>query len=121
MPRASDVPSFEAESMPSPAATNALGVKGCGEAGCAGSLVAVNNAIADALWGVRHHQSGNAGLARARMAGHSGGAQQGSVGRPDIAAFAAPYLPLKRGGRFAQQTGWGSIFLAVMILCHREN
>jgi carbon-monoxide dehydrogenase large subunit len=50
MPRAADVPSFESESMPSPAATNPLGVKGCGEAGCAGSLVAVNNAIADALW-----------------------------------------------------------------------
>jgi len=52
MPRASDVPSFEAESMPCPATTNVLGVKGCGEAGCAGSLVAVNNAIADALWEV---------------------------------------------------------------------
>jgi carbon-monoxide dehydrogenase large subunit len=50
MPRAADVPSFESESMPSPAATNPLGVKGCGEAGCAGSLVSVNNAIADALW-----------------------------------------------------------------------
>jgi aerobic carbon-monoxide dehydrogenase large subunit len=50
MPRAADVPNFESESMPSPAATNPLGVKGCGEAGCAGSLVSVNNAIADALW-----------------------------------------------------------------------
>jgi carbon-monoxide dehydrogenase large subunit len=50
MPRAADMPSFDTESMPSPASTNALGVKGCGEAGCAGSLVAVNNAIADALW-----------------------------------------------------------------------
>ena len=49
MPRASDAPSFTVESHPSPAKTNALGVKGCGEAGCAGSLVAVNNAIADAL------------------------------------------------------------------------
>jgi len=50
MPRAADMPNFDTESMPSPAATNPLGVKGCGEAGCAGSLVAVNNAIADALW-----------------------------------------------------------------------
>jgi carbon-monoxide dehydrogenase large subunit len=50
LPRASDMPSFVTESMPSPATTNALGVKGCGEAGCAGSLVSVNNAIADALW-----------------------------------------------------------------------
>jgi carbon-monoxide dehydrogenase large subunit len=50
MPRAADAPNFETESMPSPAKTNPLGVKGCGEAGCAGSLVAVNNAIADALY-----------------------------------------------------------------------
>ena len=50
MPRAADMPNFDTESMPSPAATNPLGVKGCGEAGCAGSLVAVNNAIADVLW-----------------------------------------------------------------------
>jgi len=27
-------------------------VKGCGEAGCAGSLVSVNNAIADALYDI---------------------------------------------------------------------
>jgi len=52
MPRAEDVPSFYTESQPYPATTNALGVKGCGEAGCAGSLVAVNNAIADALYEV---------------------------------------------------------------------
>ncbi len=49
MPRAADAPSFKVESHPSPATTNFLGVKGCGEAGCAGALVAVNNAIADAL------------------------------------------------------------------------
>jgi carbon-monoxide dehydrogenase large subunit len=49
MPRAADAPSFAVESHPSPAKTNFLGVKGCGEAGCAGALVAVNNAIADAL------------------------------------------------------------------------
>lgn len=56
MPRAADAPSFVTASHPSPAKTNPLGVKGCGEAGCAGSLVAVNNAIADALAevGVKH-------------------------------------------------------------------
>jgi carbon-monoxide dehydrogenase large subunit len=56
MPRAADTPSFISESLPSPATTNALGVKGCGEAGCAGSLVSINNAIADALaeLGVKH-------------------------------------------------------------------
>ena len=34
-----------------PAKTNLLGVKGCGEAGCAGSLPSVMNAIVDALGG----------------------------------------------------------------------
>ena len=36
--------------------TNVLGVKGCGEAGCAGSLTSVMNAIADALaeFGIPH-------------------------------------------------------------------
>ena len=49
MPRASDAPSFAVESHPSPAKTNFLGVKGCGEAGCAGSLVCIVNAVIDAL------------------------------------------------------------------------
>ena len=56
MPRASDVPSFVTAHHPVPAKTNPLGVKGCGEAGCAGALVSVMNAIVDALseYGVRH-------------------------------------------------------------------
>src|SRR6266851_8184700 len=56
MPRAADVPSFVTEHHPVPAATNPLGIKGCGEAGCAGALVAVPNAIIDALsdYGIRH-------------------------------------------------------------------
>ena len=56
MPRAADVPSFVTEHHPVPAKTNPLGVKGCGEAGCAGALVAIPNAIIDALseFGVRH-------------------------------------------------------------------
>ena len=39
-----------------PAKTNVLGVKGCGEAGCAGALPAVMNALVDALrpLGVKH-------------------------------------------------------------------
>ena len=49
LPRASDVPNFHFSSLPSPATTNALGVKGCGEAGCAGAMPAVMNAIVDAL------------------------------------------------------------------------
>ena len=49
LPRADAVPGFAVESHPVPARTNPLGVKGCGEAGCAGSLPAVMNAVADAL------------------------------------------------------------------------
>ena len=49
LPRAEHAPSFAMASHPVPARTNALGVKGCGEAGCAGSLPAVMNALMDAL------------------------------------------------------------------------
>lgn len=56
LPRAGDVPFFVNESHPTPALTNPLGAKGCGEAGCAGSLTSVMNAIVDALrpLGVNH-------------------------------------------------------------------
>src|SRR6266567_2754284 len=56
MPRASDMPEIGFESLPVPATTNPLGVKGCGEAGCAGALTSVMNAIVDALsdFGIRH-------------------------------------------------------------------
>jgi len=56
VPRASELPSIGFRSVPSPATTNMLGVKGCGEAGCAGSLPAVMGAILDALapLGIRH-------------------------------------------------------------------
>jgi carbon-monoxide dehydrogenase large subunit len=49
MPRATDVPSFVLADHPVPAKTNPLGVKGCGEAGCAGALTSVMNAVVDAL------------------------------------------------------------------------
>ncbi len=56
LPRASDAVMFAIASHPVPAKTNPLGVKGCGEAGCAGSLPAVMNAVVDALsqYGIRH-------------------------------------------------------------------
>ncbi|HEX9462741.1 MAG TPA: xanthine dehydrogenase family protein molybdopterin-binding subunit [Alphaproteobacteria bacterium] len=56
MPRAGDVPAFTSINHAVPATTNPLGVKGCGEAGCAGSFPAVMNAVVDALrdHGVRH-------------------------------------------------------------------
>lgn len=49
MPRADDFPGFVFASHPVPATTNPLGAKGCGEAGCSGSLPAIMNAIADVL------------------------------------------------------------------------
>lgn len=49
LPRASDAPSFSVENHSVPCKTNLLGVKGCGEAGCAGALPSVMNAIVDAL------------------------------------------------------------------------
>jgi carbon-monoxide dehydrogenase large subunit len=49
MPRAEDIPPMEVDDHPSPARTNPLGTKGCGEAGCAGSLVCIVNAVLDAL------------------------------------------------------------------------
>jgi carbon-monoxide dehydrogenase large subunit len=56
MPRADDVPSFVGAYHPVPATTNPLGAKGCGEAGCAGALPSVMNALVDALsaFGIRH-------------------------------------------------------------------
>jgi carbon-monoxide dehydrogenase large subunit len=44
------------ENHPVPAKTNPLGVKGCGEAGCAGSLPSIMNAVLDALgtYGIKH-------------------------------------------------------------------
>lgn len=49
LPRAEDVPNMTVGDHPVPATTNPLGSKGCGEAGCAGSLSTVVNAVLDAL------------------------------------------------------------------------
>jgi carbon-monoxide dehydrogenase large subunit len=56
LPRAGDLPAIETGSHSVPCTTNPLGAKGCGEAGCAGSLPAVMNAVVDALrpLGVEH-------------------------------------------------------------------
>jgi carbon-monoxide dehydrogenase large subunit len=56
LPRATDARSFSVLNHPVPARTNPLGVKGCGEAGCAGALTSVMNALVDALseHGIRH-------------------------------------------------------------------
>jgi carbon-monoxide dehydrogenase large subunit len=49
MPRAEDIPLMLVGNHPSPAKSNPLGTKGCGEAGCAGSLTTIVNAVIDAL------------------------------------------------------------------------
>lgn len=57
MPRAADIPSFDFETRNVPSPTNALGIKGAGEAGSIGSSPCVMNAIANALFegcGVKH-------------------------------------------------------------------
>jgi carbon-monoxide dehydrogenase large subunit len=56
LPRADHAPNFAVLSHPVPAKTNPLGVKGCGEAGCAGSLTSIMNAVVDALseHGIKH-------------------------------------------------------------------
>src|SRR4051794_25868313 len=56
MPRAEDIPMMAVGDHPAPAKSNPLGTKGCGEAGCAGSLSTIVNAVVDALsdYGITH-------------------------------------------------------------------
>ncbi len=56
LPRAEDIPPMTLGDHPAPAKSNPLGTKGCGEAGCAGSLSTIVNAVVDALsdYGVTH-------------------------------------------------------------------
>jgi carbon-monoxide dehydrogenase large subunit len=56
LPRAHDAPEIGFVSHPVPAQSNPLGTKGCGEAGCAGGLASIMNAVVDALsdYGIRH-------------------------------------------------------------------
>ncbi len=49
MPRAEDAPDIRTQNLEFRSQSNALGVKGCGEAGCAGSIPSVMGAIIDAL------------------------------------------------------------------------
>ena len=50
MPRADNVPSFHFETRNVPSTTNALGIKGAGEAGTIGATPAALNAVTDALY-----------------------------------------------------------------------
>ena len=50
VPRADNAPSFHFETRNVPSTTNAMGMKGAGEAGTIGATPAVLNAVTDALW-----------------------------------------------------------------------
>ena len=56
LPRAADIPMMAVGDHPVPAKSNPLGTKGCGEAGCAGSLSTIVNAVLDAVseYGIAH-------------------------------------------------------------------
>ena len=73
MPRAADVPSFVTAHHPVPAKTNPLGVKGCGEAGCAGALVVDAQRHHRRAVGIRHPPYRHAGDAREGVAGDPAG------------------------------------------------
>ncbi|MBY8974741.1 xanthine dehydrogenase family protein molybdopterin-binding subunit [Rhodobacteraceae bacterium NNCM2] len=49
MPRAGDLPPMDVDFVIAPSLNNPLGVKGCGEAGCAGGIAATGLAVIDAL------------------------------------------------------------------------
>jgi len=50
MPRAADFPFFDFDTRNVPSTTNAMGIKGAGEAGTIGAAPAALNAVSDALW-----------------------------------------------------------------------
>ncbi|NND50718.1 MAG: xanthine dehydrogenase family protein molybdopterin-binding subunit, partial [Rhizobiales bacterium] len=50
MARAGDLPSFAFSTVEIPSTNNAMGIKGCGEAGTIAAPPAVINALVDALW-----------------------------------------------------------------------
>lgn len=50
VPRAGDLPFFRFETRNVPSTTNAMGIKGAGEAGTIGATPAALNAVTDALW-----------------------------------------------------------------------
>ena len=68
MPRADNMPSFDFSTVEVPCKNNAMGVKGCGEAGSVGAPAAVINALVDALARPRRHACRHAGDARKGVA-----------------------------------------------------
>ena len=105
MPRAADAPRFTFESHPVPATTNPLGAKGCGEAGCAGALPSVMNAVVDALRRLRRRATSTCRRRRRRSGRRSrrraaGIASPNGLGRSHICwPKSLPASPSGRGGR----------------------
>ena len=100
LPRAEDIPPMEVGDHPSPAKSNPLGTKGCGEAGCAGSLVCIVNAVVDALseYGItpyRHAADAGTGVARDPGCEGEGGVRIALARQQQSSSPRA----LRRGGR----------------------
>ena len=72
LPRARDSPQVRVVNHPVPATTNPLGVKGCGEAGCAGSLTVGDECGRRRALGIRHPPHRHAGHALPGLAGDPG-------------------------------------------------
>ena len=109
LPHAVHAPSFSIQSHPVPAKTNVLGVKGCGEAGCAGSLPAVMNALVDALRPVGRDAHGHAGDVAEDLAGDAAGLNWRSTdgGWPQCRAWISPPCSTASRPIFAQaQERW---------------
>ena len=81
MPRADNMPSFDFSTVEVPCKNNAMGVKGCGEAGSVGAPAAVINAIVDALSGAWRRVMSTCRRRRRRC----GGWRNGSNRLPDRA------------------------------------
>ena len=82
MPRAEDIPTMEIGDHPSPAKSNPLGTKGCGEAGCAGSLVVYRQCGGRRAVRLRHRAYRYAADPGAGVARHTGCEDEGGVRIP---------------------------------------
>ena len=79
MPRAEDIPMMAVGDHPVPAKSNPLGTKGCGEAGCAGSLVHHRQRGARCAVRIRHHAYRHAADLGAGLARDPGCQGEGGV------------------------------------------
>ena len=76
LPRAADSPQVRVVNHPVPATTNVLGVKGCGEAGCAGSLTVGDECDRRCALRARHSSPRHAGHALSGLARDRGRAHR---------------------------------------------